>query len=111
METRFVNHQSICGKYVGKSSCKRVATGSSKPILAGANEVEQMADRRRLQQDNPLILDYSSSMNLMEPLARLTRFSGSFSQQGSAFERMMRTYLQIDPLYCDRFETVFSWSD
>jgi len=76
--------------------------------LGGANEVEQMADRRRLHQDNPLILDYSSSMNLTEPLDRLTRFSVSFSQQESAFERMTRTYLQIDPLYCDRFEKVFS---
>lgn len=108
MEARFVNRQNICRIYVGKASCKRVATGSCEPILGGANEVEQMADRRRLHQDNPLILDYSSSMNLTEPLDRLTRFSVSFSQQESAFERMTRTYLQIDPLYCDRFEKVFS---
>ena len=65
-------------------------------------------DTRRLH-DNPLILDYSSSMNLTDLLEKLTRLSASFSQQGTAFERMMRTYLQTDPLYSERFEKVLSW--
>uniref|UniRef100_UPI002618D723 restriction endonuclease n=1 Tax=Ferrimicrobium sp. TaxID=2926050 RepID=UPI002618D723 len=50
-------------------------------------------------------------MNLTDLLDKLTRLSASFSQQGTAFERMMRTYLQTDPLYCDRFEKVFSWME
>ena len=50
-------------------------------------------------------------MNLMDLLDKLTRLSASFSQQGTAFERMMRTYLQTDPLYSERFEKVFSWME
>ena len=50
-------------------------------------------------------------MNLTDLLEKLTRLSASFSQQGTAFERMMRTYLQTDPLYSDRFEKVFSWME
>ena len=50
-------------------------------------------------------------MNLTNLLDKLTRLSASFSQQGTAFERMMRTYLQTDPLYSDRFEKVFSWME
>ena len=50
-------------------------------------------------------------MNLTDLLDKLTRLSASFSQQGTAFERMMRTYLQTDPLYSDRFEKVFSWME
>ncbi|MHB8191380.1 MAG: type ISP restriction/modification enzyme [Ferrimicrobium sp.] len=50
-------------------------------------------------------------MNLTDLLDKLTRLSANFSQQGTAFERMMRTYLQTDPLYCDRFEKVFSWME
>jgi len=50
-------------------------------------------------------------MNLTDLLEKLTRLSASFSQQGTAFERMMRTYLQTDPLYPDRFEKVFSWME
>jgi predicted helicase len=46
-------------------------------------------------------------MNLTDLLDKLTLLSASFSQQGTAFERMMGTYLQTDPLYSDRFEKVF----
>lgn len=54
---------------------------------------------------------YSSPMNLTGLLDKLTRLSANSSQQGTAFERMMRTYLQADPLYSDRFEKVFSWME
>ena len=50
-------------------------------------------------------------MNLTDLLDKLTRLSASSSQQGTAFERMMRTYLQTDPLFSDRFEKVFSWME
>ena len=50
-------------------------------------------------------------MNLTDLLDKLTRLSASFSQQGTAFERMMRTYLQTDPLYSDRVEKVSSWME
>jgi len=48
-------------------------------------------------------------MNLTDLLDKFTRLFASFTQLGIAFEQMMRTYLQTDPLYADRFEKVFSW--
>ncbi|MCI2976338.1 MAG: DEAD/DEAH box helicase family protein, partial [Ferrimicrobium sp.] len=50
-------------------------------------------------------------MNLTDLLEKLTRLSASTSQQGTAFERMMQTYLQTDPMFSQRFEKVFSWME
>ncbi|WP_276937939.1 type ISP restriction/modification enzyme [Ferrimicrobium acidiphilum] len=50
-------------------------------------------------------------MNLTQLLAKLELLAASTSQQGMAFERMMRAYLTMDPLFADRFEKVFTWMD
>lgn len=50
-------------------------------------------------------------MNLTELLAKLEHLAANTSQQGTAFERMMRNYLMIDPLYADRFEKIYMWSE
>ncbi|SHE94159.1 Predicted helicase [Ferrithrix thermotolerans DSM 19514] len=50
-------------------------------------------------------------MNLTDLLEKLTLLSANSTQQGNAFERLMRAYLQTDPLYASRFEKVFSWME
>ncbi len=53
-------------------------------------------------------------MTLTDLLEKLTSLAANSRQQGDAFERMMLTYLQIDPIFAERFEKVFllrDWPD
>ena len=53
-------------------------------------------------------------MNLTDLLGKLATLAANKRQQGTAFERMMCTYLTTDPLFQDRFDKVFllhDWPD
>jgi len=52
-----------------------------------------------------------SAMKLEDLLERLSSSATSSTQKGSAFERLMASYLRTAPEFADRFEEVYLWQE
>lgn len=51
------------------------------------------------------------SNSFQKTLDHIRSISGSMAEQGHLFERLMKKYLTLDPIYKDRFSDVWLWSE
>lgn len=51
------------------------------------------------------------SSGFQQALDQIRSIADSEAQKGRLFERLMKKYFSVDPIYGERFRTVWLWSD